>query len=250
MIIEPYFSLKPWGGDFIATLFNRPVEPKIGEAYLVSTLKDGESTVAGETLSKVLGAELPFIIKIIDAADHLSIQVHPNDAWAKKLENSLGKTECWLVLDAAPGSGVYYGFKDGHSFQSMMDLIHAGENASAALNFIPVKTGDFIEVPAGTIHAIGAGVRILEFQQMSGITYRIWDWGREGRELHLEKAKLVTDDVPRLPVIRRFSEIQTGDQFFHHEDFLLKKLDAKTIQCNSFAVDVKNFKCELIDRAR
>lgn len=250
MKLEPYISEKPWGGKFLSSLFNIENEAKIGEAFLVSTLINCETKIGNETLSNYLNSKLPYIVKIIDACENLSIQVHPNNDWAKLLENSKGKTECWLVIESENDSGVYYGFKEGHSFASMKSVIDEGGDASKCLNFLPVKKGDFIEVPAGTIHAIGAGVKILEFQQSSGITYRIWDWGREGRELHLDKAKKVTSETCAIPKNQSFYDMKFG-MFFKHEDFVLNKLNGNRIECSSprsslkFEIDIRDFNCDL-----
>ena len=239
MKMVPFLVEKPWGGQFISKTFNYSTMRTLGEAFLVSTLSNNESMVEDQELSQSIKVKLPYLIKIIDAADSLSIQVHPNDYWAEIFESSVGKTECWLVLDVDEGAGVYYGFKEGRSFDQMMAAIKNGEDASAYLNFIPVKPGDFICVPAGTIHAIGKGVRILEFQQSSGITYRIWDWGREGRELHLDKARKVTNSEVKLPNIFPFELIEVGRVFFEHDDFILKKKSNDSIECYSTKVDVK-----------
>jgi len=239
MKMFPFLVEKPWGGQFISKTFNYSPIRTLGEAFLVSTLINNESMIGNQELSRSIKVKLPYLIKVIDAADNLSIQVHPNDYWAGILEKSVGKTECWLVLDADEGAGVYYGFKEGMTFDQMMTAINNGEDASTYLNFIPAKPGDFISVPAGTIHAIGKGVRILEFQQSSGITYRIWDWGREGRELHLDKARKVTNSEVKLPNIFPFELIEVGRVFFEHNDFILKKKSSDSIECYSTKVDVK-----------
>lgn len=242
MKLTPHFVEKPWGGNFIAERFGLSPSRLIGEAFLVSTLEGQEN---------FFQEKLPYLIKVIDAADNLSIQVHPDDYWAKILEASVGKTECWLVLDAEANSGVYYGFKEGVTFDDLIEAIKLGKDASECLNFIKVKPGDFISVPAGTIHAIGKGVRILEFQQSSGITYRIWDWNREGRELHLEKAKKVTVETVKLLETKTFQSIKVGEVFYQHEDFNLKKISDNLIECLSekvktkFHISVDDLKCEM-----
>lgn len=187
MQIDPLLVEKPWGGDFIAAHYGRKTATPFGEAWLLSTLPDGESRVAGRPLSEALGAPLSFVVKIIDAKEPLSVQVHPNDAFARELEQSRGKTECWLILDVKPGAGVYLGLKDGVSGEEFADTLAQGRSVESLIQFVPVSKGDFILVPAGTIHAIGGGVTLLEVQQASGITYRLWDWNRPGRELHIEK---------------------------------------------------------------
>lgn len=190
--LYPYFSEKPWAGQFLSEFYQAPGK-KIGEAWLISTLDQAESQIGGKNLSEYLGKKLPYLVKIIDAAESLSIQVHPNDAWAKELENSKGKTECWLIVNARPGCGIYLGLRPGVSEEDFREAILNNQAVDALMNFFPVEKGDFISVPAGTIHAIGGGVTLLEVQQASGITYRLWDWNRPGRELHVEKGLKVSD---------------------------------------------------------
>lgn len=231
MKIEPVLIEKPWGGTFISERFNLPRQ-KLGEALLVSTLENQENKIElNQNLSSKVG-KLPYLIKLIDAEDNLSVQVHPNDHFASLLENSVGKTECWLVDDVLEGAGIYFGLKDGVSTDIFYDRIKNQENVVSLMNFVPVKKYDFIIVPAGTIHAIGAGVRIVEFQQSSGITYRIWDWNRPGRELHIEKALQVSNPIQLFPEVLKFEEMTTGI-FFSHHDFSLKKISKTKITCSS-----------------
>ena len=175
--------------------------------------------VDGQPLSKALGAQLPFVVKIIDAQDNLSVQVHPNDEWAAKLENSRGKTECWLILDAKPGAGVYLGLKDGVAGEQFSEAVLASRPVQDLIQFFPVQRGDFITVPAGTIHAIGAGVTLLEVQQASGITYRLWDWGRPDRELHIEKGMKVSSFEKRFIVQPNIFDSMKNGVLLKHADF-------------------------------
>lgn len=190
--LSPFFVQKPWAGNFLSDFYKSEMK-NIGEAWLISTLDQSESKINQKDLSAYLGKKLPFLVKIIDAQEGLSIQVHPSDEWARKLENSKGKTECWLIVNSTPGAGVYLGLKEGVSSENFKKAILANQSVEDLMNFYPVKKGEFISVPAGTIHAIGGGVTLLEVQQASGITYRLWDWGRPGRELHIEKGLMVAD---------------------------------------------------------
>ena len=194
--LTPLLVKKPWAGEFLGS-FYKSSHPDIGEAWLLSTIREGESFLNGRKLSEVLGHPLPFVVKIIDAKEHLSVQVHPNDEWAAKLENSKGKTECWLILETKSGSGVYLGLKDGVDPKEYEAALLKNEPVEKFLRFFETKRGDFIVVPAGTVHAIGGGVTLLEVQQASGITYRLWDWGRPGRELHHERGLKVSNYVNR-----------------------------------------------------
>lgn len=193
--LTPHIVTKPWGGEKLAQLKRLSGMGKIGETWEVSRLAEGPSRDrAGVSLENVFSDhELPYLVKFIDTSEALSIQVHPGDLYAKKNENSSGKTECWIILAAEPGAGLYLGFKKGVSQKAFFDAAKAGENLSDYLNFYPVAVGDFFYVPAETIHAIGAGITLAEVQQGSGVTYRVWDWNRknetgQGRELHLRQA--------------------------------------------------------------
>jgi mannose-6-phosphate isomerase len=236
--VEPFYSKRPWAGKALQVFF--PKAPAgTGEAWILSTLEGGESLCAGRPLSEVLGKKLPFLIKVIDTSAPLSVQVHPDDAWAEKLENSKGKTECWLILSAADNAGVFLGVKEDVTRRTFEAAIRNSEDVSGLMNFYPVKKNDFISVPAGTIHAIGPGVTLLEVQQASGITYRLWDWNREGRELHIDKGLLVSDFESR-PEIR---EAKDG-VLLTHRDFEVRLNQAAGdgwfISLEDFSVGEKN----------
>lgn len=131
-------------------------------------------------------------MKLIDSKTDLSVQVHPNDTYALKNENQFGKTEMWHILNAEPGAGIYLGFKRDTSEKEVRETV-LSHTIVSLLNFIPVKKGDTFFVPSGTVHAIGGGITLIEIQQNSTLTYRLYDYGRIGkdgkpRELHLEKA--------------------------------------------------------------
>lgn len=152
------------------------------ELWLASTHRDGEQ----KELREAVGGDYPLIIKLIETTDKLSVQVHPDNAAASLYENDRGKYECWYILDAEPNAQLVYG-TNGIFTPSELRTAVKNNTISDCLNYVPVKAGDFLYIPAGTVHAIGAGLRLLEVQQSSNVTYRLYDWGR-GRELHLEKA--------------------------------------------------------------
>lgn len=139
-----------------------------------------------------VGGDYPLLVKVIQANDVLSVQVHPNDEVAARLENCRGKTECWYVLSAKKGAQLVYGLDDSYSPEELRDAIE-NDSLEDFLFYADVKAGDFIYIPAGTVHAIGAGLRLLEVQQSSDITYRLYDWGR-GRECHVEKGIACIDE--------------------------------------------------------
>lgn len=192
--LRPHIVAKVWGGTFLSKVKGFSSSRPIGETWEVSNLLGGTSSYNEIQLNEFLNDQsLPYLIKFIETTDNLSIQVHPDDKYALKNENSTGKTECWVILKSDENAGIFLGLKAGVSKEQFEKGIKSGADLSKLLNFINVKEGDFFHVPAGTIHAIGKGVVLAEVQQSSGITYRVWDWNRLGldgkpRELHVEKA--------------------------------------------------------------
>jgi mannose-6-phosphate isomerase len=140
----------------------------------------------------------PILTKLIDAHEVLSVQVHPDDRWAQELEGEAnGKTECWYVIAAEPGSTLTYGFSRDVTPDEYAQLVREGR-LDEVLRSLTVQPGDVLYIPAGTVHAIGAGVLVFELQQTSDVTYRIYDWNRRDasgktRELHVDKARQVLD---------------------------------------------------------
>lgn len=175
--LKPFYSEKIWGY----------------EEWNLSTHRNGCSTVVGtgKSLADALGGELPILIKIIQANEALSIQVHPNDEYSRKYENDNGKTECWYILDAKEDATLVCGIKEGFNRDSFAKVIEENK-VEENLVRVSVKKGDMIYIPAGTVHAIEGGLKILEVQQSSDVTYRMYDWGRD-REMHIEKSLDVID---------------------------------------------------------
>lgn len=213
IFLEPVLQTKIWGGSKLATEFGMELpNDTIGESWSISAHPNGISTVRSPQIYKGLRldalyqqhselfggeqlAEFPLLIKILDAAEDLSVQVHPDDTYAREHEGELGKTECWYVISAEPGAKIIY----GHNAQTpseFAELVSKGE-WSTLLREVPVKAGDFFYVPYGTIHAIGAGIVILETQQNSDTTYRVYDYDRTDdsgnpRPLHIQQSLDVT----------------------------------------------------------
>ncbi len=208
--LTPAFKDYVWGGNKLKVKYGKKTDiSPCAESWELSAHEDGLSTVSdGRTLLEAfideeLGTDLkkfdrfPMLIKFIDAAQDLSVQVHPSDAYALKNENSLGKTELWYVVEADEGAGLYVGFKRDVTKDELVNAIQKNELCSL-LNFFEVKAGESYFIPAGTVHAIGKGCLICEIQQNSNITYRVYDHGRVGkdgkpRELHIDKALDVSD---------------------------------------------------------
>lgn len=232
-----------WGGHRLKEEYNVEYEGSVlAEAWELSCHPDGPSVItngphAGKSLQEYLDQEgmevlgthcrrfrdFPILIKFIDARDNLSIQVHPGNGFALQNEGQYGKTEMWYVLDAEEGAFLYYGFKEEISREEFARRIE--ENTLLeVLNAVPVKKGDVLFIESGTLHAIGKGILIAEIQQNSNVTYRVYDYGRVGkdgkkRDLHIEKALAVTN---RVPILR------SGSQYPHVAD------------CDYFTVDKLN----------
>jgi len=217
ILLKPALKDIIWGGDRLVTEFGYDKNlSRIAEAWVVSAHPAGQSTANGgefdgKTLGEILSAhpelcgdkfdgDFPLLIKFIDAACDLSIQVHPDDKYATAHENGRGKTEMWYIMDAAPGAFIYYGLKYRTTPEEFAESITNGRLCKT-LNKVLCKKGDVYFIPAGTIHAIGAGLLICEIQQSSNLTYRIYDYDRPGpdgnpRELHIQKAAEAADLSP------------------------------------------------------
>jgi mannose-6-phosphate isomerase len=196
MKLSAFMNSKVWGGEQLAKIKNIDAVDPIGESWEVSTLAEGQSTLGGIALGEF--CELSYLVKFIDTAENLSIQVHPTQAYADENPSVKAKTECWLILAHTEGAGIYLGLKPGVTRKEFFTAATNNMAVNNYLNFIPVKKGDFYTIEAGSVHAIGAGVTLCEVQQSSGTTYRVWDWNRMGldgkpRELHIEESQAVMD---------------------------------------------------------
>jgi mannose-6-phosphate isomerase len=188
--LKPWFSERVWGRQDLRPWYaDTGTTELVGEAWLTGPQCVVETgPLAGRTLASVateLGGEFPLLVKLLFPAEKLSVQVHPDDAQAQALGETRGKTECWYVLEAEPGAAVALGLKDGVRVEDVRAAVADG-TMEALMEWIPVSVGDMLFVDAGTVHAIGPGVVLLETQQTSDVTYRLYDYGRP-RELHLEK---------------------------------------------------------------
>ncbi len=189
--LEPKFSERIWGRRTLAPWYpDVEVKELIGEAWLSgpeSVILTGDDR--GKMLAEV-APNFPLLVKILFPEEKLSVQVHPNDAEAQAIGQARGKTECWYVLDADPGATVALGIKPGVTLEQLRASGPAG-TMEDLIEMVPVSVGDMVFVDAGTVHAIGPGVTLLEVQQTSDITYRLYDYGRP-REMHLEQGLAVT----------------------------------------------------------
>jgi mannose-6-phosphate isomerase len=192
--LTPWFSERVWGRSDLRPWYESTgTSELVGEAWLTGPECIVETGVfAGWTLSAVsseIGGEFPLLVKILFPSEKLSVQVHPDDAQAQASGQIRGKTECWYVLEAEPGAAVALGLKPGVGAMEVAASITDG-TMEELLEQVPVSVGDMLFVDAGTVHAIGPGVVLLETQQTSDITYRLYDYGRP-RELHLEEGLAV-----------------------------------------------------------
>ena len=192
--LKPWFSERVWGRrDLRPWYTDTGTTELVGEAWLTGpecVVETGE--LEGRTFASVaqdLGGEFPLLVKLLFPNEKLSVQVHPDDAQARTFGEVRGKTECWYVLEAEPGAAVALGLKDGAGKEQVAAAIADGTMESL-MEWVPVSVGDMLFVDAGTVHAIGPGVVLLETQQTSDVTYRLYDYGRP-RELHLEKGLAV-----------------------------------------------------------
>jgi mannose-6-phosphate isomerase len=188
--LKPWFSERVWGkADLRPWYSDTGTSELVGEAWLTGPQCVVETGMfAGRTLASIeaeLGGEFPLLVKLLFPNEKLSVQVHPDDAQARAMGEMRGKTECWYVLEAEPGAYVSLGLKKGVAVANVAASVAEGTMESL-IERVPVAVGDMLFVDAGTVHAIGPGVVLLETQQTSDVTYRLYDYGRP-RELHLKK---------------------------------------------------------------
>ena len=251
---KPRIKERIWGGQAILNkkgkAAGRLAKDKLyGESWDLSSVKGDISVVAngflkgnnleeiievymgelvGEQIFEQYGLEFPLLIKYLDCNDKLSVQVHPDDALALERHGSFGKTEAWYVVDCKPGASIYLGFKDLNLTREEYIAAVAESRLEELLNKVEVKPGDVFFIPAGTVHALGAGLEVVEVQQTSDVTYRIYDWDRvdaegKSRELH---TSLAVDAI----------DFESDAELLHREYNLAKGGEAKVIECNYFTM--------------
>lgn len=215
LLLDPTLHIKVWGGRKLGTALGKtlPEDAPYGESWeLHDTSIIANGAYHGKTVADLihiwghallgdpfdLSDGLPLLIKLLDATEWLSVQVHPNDEQARALEGDpRGKTEAWVMLDTEPDAKLVIGLKTGTSQQAMADAIRDNQLESL-LEYATVQAGDVLYMPANTVHAIGPDIMLYEVQQSSNVTYRLYDWGRMGldgnpRDLHIEKGVQVSN---------------------------------------------------------
>jgi len=233
-LLIPIFDERPWGVRNLRPVYTKIVKEPIGESWLTwNDNRIANGPFAGRTLGEMTSEfrralvgtaavyedRFPLLVKFLFSAEKLSVQVHPDDAAAQRVGEPCGKTECWYVLDAQPGAKVALGLKAGTTITDFEASIHE-DRAEELLNWIKVCAGDMLFVAAGTVHTIGGDMVLVETQQTSDITYRLYDYGR-GRELHMRDGiaaiKLTTragkvvrqpDDDPNVLVRSPFFQVE------------------------------------------
>lgn len=237
--LKPIIKSYIWGGQYFRSFKCDFEGDNLAECWELSLRENNSSIIdsginKGKTLLEVIKKEdigpvadyfpfFPLLIKLIDAAQDLSVQVHPDDEYALKNEHSFGKGEMWYIISADEGSGVYLGLNKDYQKEEIVELLN-NNRILDALNFIKVKPGDTFMINPGTIHAIGKGVRLIEIQQNSDITYRLYDYNRVDknglpRELHICKALEVIDLKKYKPIIPQ------GDFLIKNQFFTVKRIE-------------------------
>lgn len=270
MFLAPCGKDYLWGGTRLKTQFEKAVDmTPLAETWECSVHPDGPSTVtngifAGKTLKEVLDLHpeflgtkgdpaegLPILVKFIDAAKDLSIQVHPDDAYAARFEGSRGKAEMWYVLDAAEGAEIVLGFEHPVNEKIIRDAQRTGD-FRRHLHYVPVRKGDSFFVPPGMVHAVGAGIMLVEVQESSNLTYRVYDYDRVGadgrkRELHLEKAFQVMNMKPADARGRGGRSVRYEPGCSRETLCRCRYFEAEYIRCTErFRFDVRRESCQIL----
>ncbi|MBR6620604.1 MAG: class I mannose-6-phosphate isomerase [Clostridia bacterium] len=262
--LTPFAVRTIWGGRKLIESYNVKTDlENCAEAWMLSCFKDFESTVSdgeykGLTLNEVIAKEgkailgknaegfddFPVLIKFIDAADDLSVQVHPDDEYAQQYNGGFGKTECWYIMDCEPGARIIYGFKNKITTEEFAKAIEENK-IEDVVNYVEVKKGDFFFIEAGTLHAICKGILLAEVQQNSNVTFRAYDYNRFDakcngpRPLHIKETLDVTKCEPPCPSVPTLSKVEnlggaTRTELVSFELFSVNKVEVDGVY-TSFA---------------
>lgn len=265
-----------WGGNKLALLYSKSFDKtkNIGESWEISGLEGSESIISngelkGKTLSyamKVYGKKLlgedsncdyfPLLIKIIDAKDKLSIQVHPKEDYANKRHHKHGKNEMWFVINAEKNAKLLIGMKEGITKDTLKEYLNSGKNIENMFNYADIKNGDAFYIPAGCVHAILGDVVLAEIQTPSDVTYRLYDWDRKDkngnrRELHIEDSFNVIENVDYKTLkLNGITEKENGDfdlcKIISNEYFTVEKICLKEKCEYKFSTDISSFEIILV----
>ena len=260
LLLQPALHLRVWGGRRLETVLHKtlPTNEPYGESWeMHDTATIANGTLAGKTVGEALSIYgtalcgqnndpalgMPLLAKFLDAADWLSVQVHPDDAQAQQYDGEpRGKTEAWYVVSAEPGAKLVIGVRPGTPHEEIAQAIRSN-TLEELLVYAEVKAGDVLYVAAGTIHALGPGILVYEIQQSSDLTYRLYDWGRMGldgkpRQLHIEKG-IAVSNTSSLPTIHHTGGDESAEveivrgPFFVTVLHQLNPQNGETIQLNT-----------------
>lgn len=258
LLLKPVIKDYIWGGTRLKEEYGFDTDKAIAaEGWMLASHKDGTNIVAngelaGKTFDEVLRywgdkeVAFPLLIKLIDARDKLSVQVHPEDEYAYRVEHEPGKTEMWYIVDCEKDARLIYGFTKKID-QEEFEVRIKNNTLDEVMNYVPVKKGDVFFIEAGTLHAIGSGMLIAEIQQNSNTTYRVSDYGRLGadgkpRELHVEKALKVTKTEPPILDYGAIGKISRYHYGTVRELAKCKYFNVKSIELDgSFKLNRKKF---------
>lgn len=265
---EPIIKERVWGGDKLIKIFEKDYRggKAVGESWEISTVNEDISVITngflrGNNLEELLesymgditgdkiydkyGNEFPLLIKYLDITENLSVQVHPNDIIAGERHGSLGKSECWYIIDAEKDSKIFCGFNRDTTKEEFLQLCKE-QKLEEIMNVIHPQKGDFLFIEPGTLHSASGGVFIAEVQQSSDITYRVYDWGREhnpetAREMHLELA-LDCINFNKLPLGEKVYKRATdsGSERINLNDSTYFKVDKINVKGRSRVNSVEN----------
>jgi mannose-6-phosphate isomerase len=221
LTFEPLLKEKVWGGRALEQFGKQlPTGILFGESWeladLPTTIPDGKSVISnGPRKGESLNESFPLLIKYLDANDNLSVQVHPSEAYAQVHPEAHLKSEAWVILDTVPEGKIYVGLKEGTTEEVFRKSIQ-NDSVPELLRAINVKKGECYYLPSGTCHALGTGVLVAEVQTPSDTTFRVWDWGRTSREMHVEKAmKCIDFNAPEIS-FEQSAPMKSGDFLTTH----------------------------------
>lgn len=248
LFLEPYLVDLIWGGNSLADKYNFNKNKNIAEAWSISAIKNSSSIVKNgkfngitlfelwnthkELFGNIKNDQFPILVKFIDAKEDLSVQVHPDDKYAQKFEGECyGKKECWYILDCVPNTKIIIG-QNTKNKEELHDCIRKN-NWTEILNEVNIKPGDFFQIDPGTVHAIKGGTIILETQQSSDLTYRLYDYGRKNngktRELHIDKALDVINYHQNISKPKNYSNVSEGIvQLISCKEYIVNLINCKS----------------------
>lgn len=253
---EPVYVSKPWGSDIFRDIYPKASASDIGEVWLLSSIPgketsifsiDGREYLPSKLIKKITGMNFPrfpILIKTLYAKQWLSVQVHPDNSYAKKNEKGepWGKNEMWYVLEASQDSKIVNGIDGISSKKEMLEAIEAG-TLKDKLNYTKIKKDDLIYLQAGKVHALGPGSLILEVQQSSNFTYRLYDWGRD-REIHAKKgSEVINYRYPQAEIKENFSKFRNDYFYTYKKQFNGEYAEGFCVLVTLEDIQIDEFEC-------